>query len=135
LLVIACTTIEGSKMYGNFRDQLALVAREPYAATSRPGARRAPAGRRCRARDRRGVREQDGIDMVDAGGDELQPQLGRGVDQQSFALGVDPMRRCGCRRFARVSGCTGGTATTDLRHPERRAGAEQGQSHVTLPRP
>jgi len=72
--------------------------------------------------------------MVDAGGDELQPQLGRRVDQQSFALGVDQCAGAGAP-VARVSGCTGGTATTDLRHPERRAGAEKGQSHVTLPRP
>ena len=80
------------------------------------------------------VREQHRVDVIDAGRDELQPQLGWRVDQEPFAPGLD---QCGGpgTPVAGVNGCTGSTATADLRHAKRRAGAEKDQPHVTLPRP
>ena len=52
------------------------------------------------------VRKQHGVDPIDAGRHELEPQLGRGVDQETPASGLDERSRA--RAFvAGVGGCTG----------------------------
>jgi len=80
------------------------------------------------------VRKQHGVDPIDAGRDELEPQLGRRVDQKPRTSRLDERSRARAL-VAGVGGCTGWTATADLRHAERCTRAEKNQPHITPSRP
>jgi len=81
-----------------------------------------------------GVREQHGVDGFDACRHELQSQLGRRVDEEAPSPRLDQRRRAGAP-VTRVGRRAGAAAAPDLRHPVRRARAEEHEPHLTRPRP
>jgi len=81
-----------------------------------------------------GVGEQHGVHPVDPLRHELQPQLGRGVDQEAAPARLD-QRRGAHAPVARVRRRAGAAVAADLRHAERGAAAEQHQTHLRPPRP
>ena len=76
------------------------------------------------------VREQHRVDAVDAGGDELQPQLRRRVDQQPRAAVRLDDRADARALVARIGRTAHRAAAADLRDAEARAGAEEGELHA-----
>src|SRR2546426_5797457 len=78
-----------------------------------------------------GVREQHRVDPGDTRRHELQAQLGRGVDEQPPAPGLDHRGGAGAL-VPRVRRGAGAAGASGLRHAGGRAGAEERQSHVTL---
>ena len=77
------------------------------------------------------VGEQHGVDAIDAARDELQPQLGRRVDQQArSAIGLDHRADAGAA-VARIGRAADGAVAADLRHAEARSGSEEGELHTT----
>jgi hypothetical protein len=75
------------------------------------------------------VCEEHGVDVGDPGGDQLQPQLRRRINEQPRPLvldhGADPRAL-----VARIGGTAHRAAAADLRNAETRAGAEEGQLHT-----
>ena len=78
----------------------------------------------------------DGVELADAGGEELLAQVRRGVDEDTAAVVLD--QDGGAQApVSRVVGIAGAPVVADERHAARAAAAEDGDAHprLTPPRP
>jgi|KNS12250_BmetaT_FD_k123_300628_1 hypothetical protein len=75
-----------------------------------------------------GMGKQHGIDTIDAAGQRLDPELGRGVDQNIFVAKGNQNRRAVAFVFGIVRSANP-TATTDHGNPDRCAGSQKGNLH------
>src|SRR5687767_8955562 len=77
------------------------------------------------------VREEYGVDTIDVRGDELDAELRRRIDQYFRSIVRLDQRPHSGPPIARIGRATHLAVTSELRHPEAGAGAEEGQLHTT----